>query len=55
MYDEKQEQDYWAEPHVSVNRDLTRILFTTNWGRSGTAEVEVFLIELPRDWSERSR
>ena len=53
VYDEKQEQDYWAEPHVSVNRDLTRILFTTNWGRSGTAEVEVFLIELPRDWTDR--
>lgn len=49
-YDEKQEQDYWAEPHASVNRDLTRIVFTSNWGRSGTGEVDMYLIELPKDW-----
>jgi len=27
------EHDYWAEPQASVNRDFTRIPFTTNWGR----------------------
>ncbi len=31
-------------------RDFTRVLFTTNWGRSGTEEVEMFLIELPPGW-----
>lgn len=50
LVDESQEHDYWAEPHASVNPDFTRILFTTNWGRSGTGEVEMFLIELPSDW-----
>jgi hypothetical protein len=53
LVDESQEHDYWAEPHASVNPDFTRVLFTSNWGRSGTGEVEMFLIELPPDWTER--
>lgn len=53
LVDEEQEHDYWAEPHASVNADFMRIVFTTNWGRSGTGEVEMFLIELPADWTER--
>jgi hypothetical protein len=53
VYDENIEQDYWAEPHASVNRDFTRVLFTTNWGRSGTEETEVFLIELPAGLPQR--
>ena len=53
LVDESQEHDYWAEPHASVNPDFTRIVFTTNWGRSGTGEVEMFMIELPPDWTER--
>ena len=47
------ELDYWAEPHASVNHDFTRVVFTTNWGRSGTGEVEMFMIALPSDWPER--
>ena len=50
LVDESQEHDYWAEPHASVNPDFTRIVFTSNWGRSGTGEVETFLISLPPDW-----
>lgn len=53
LYSEAIEQDYWAEPHASANLDLTRIVFTTNWGRSGTEEVEMYLIDLPPDWSQR--
>jgi len=52
LVDEAQDHDYWAEPHASVNPDLTRILFTSNWGRSGTEEVEMFLVELPPAWLE---
>ena len=44
------EHDYWAEPHASVNADFTRVLFTSNWGRSGTEEVDMYMIELPADW-----
>ena len=50
LVDENQEHDYWAEPHASVSQDFTRIVFTTNWGRSGTGEVEMFMIALPPDW-----
>lgn len=50
LVDENQEHDYWAEPHASVNQDFTRVLFTSNWGRSGTAEVEMYMIELPQGW-----
>jgi hypothetical protein len=53
LVNDEEELDYWAEPHASTNADLTRILFSTNWGRSGTGEVEMFLIELPPDWPDR--
>jgi hypothetical protein len=52
LVDEEQEHDYWAEPHASVNRDFTRVVFTSNWGRSGPEEVEMYLIDLPADWLE---
>ena len=47
------ELDYWAEPHATVNSDMTRVLFTTDWGRSGTGQVEMFMIALPPNWLER--
>jgi hypothetical protein len=52
LVDDSQEHDYWAEPHASVNQDFTRIIFTSNWGRSGTGQVEMYMIELPHDWME---
>jgi hypothetical protein len=52
LYDEDIEQDYWAEPHVSVNQDFTRIIFTSNWGRTGTEEVDMYMIVLPENWTE---
>jgi hypothetical protein len=53
--DESQPSEYyyWAEPHASANPDLTRVLFTSNWGRFDTGEVEMFMIALPPDWTER--
>jgi hypothetical protein len=50
LVDEDQEHDYWAEPHATVNSDFSRILFTTNWGRSGTGEVETYMIQLAEGW-----
>lgn len=47
LVDESQGQDYWAEPQATANRDLTRVLFTTNWGRSGTEQVEMYQIYVP--------
>ena len=53
LVDESLEHDYWAEPQASVNADFTRILFTSNWGRSGTGEVEMFMIELFPGWNSQ--
>jgi len=53
LVDESMEHDYWAEPQASVNQDFTRVLFTSNWGRSGTGEVEMYMIELPDNWAEQ--
>jgi hypothetical protein len=50
MVDPDQNHDYWAEPHASVNRDFSRIVFTSNWGRLGTAEVDMYMIFLPENW-----
>jgi hypothetical protein len=53
LYNENIEKDYWAEPHASVNRDFTKIVFTSNWGRTGTEEVDLYLISLPENWPEQ--
>jgi len=55
IVDEEQDFEtyYWAEPHASTNSDLTRIVFTTNWGRYDTAGVEMYMISLPQDWRSR--
>ncbi|MFN2275938.1 MAG: hypothetical protein ACK2TX_13950 [Anaerolineales bacterium] len=50
IVDSRQEHDYWAEPHASVNPDFTRVVFTSNWGRSGTGAVDTYMIVLPDDW-----
>jgi hypothetical protein len=52
LVDPDQGHDYWAEPHATVNRDFSRALFTSNWGRSGSEEVEMYLLELPPGWAE---
>lgn len=51
-YNEEMEKDYWAEPHASVSPDFSRVVFTSNWGRSGTEEVEMFLIQLDENLLE---
>ena len=52
LVDEEQDHDYWAEPQATVDADFSRILFTTNWGRSGSGEVEMFMILMPEGWLE---
>jgi hypothetical protein len=55
VVDESQpfEYYYWAEPHASTNPDMTRVVFTTNWGRFNTGDVEMYMIALPPDWPQR--
>jgi hypothetical protein len=50
IFDEHIEHDYWAEPHASANQDFTQIVFTSNWGRSGSDQVDMYMIKLPKDW-----
>jgi hypothetical protein len=40
---------YWTEPHATVNRDFTRILFNSNWGVKSETDVDTYLVELPID------
>jgi hypothetical protein len=47
LVDKNQEHDYWAEPQATSNLDLSRVLFTTNWDRSGTDEVEMIQVFVP--------
>ena len=41
----KYSDDYWDEPHATVNRDFTRILFNSNWD-AGTINVDAYMIYL---------
>lgn len=38
---------YATEPHASVNRDFTRILFNSNWDVASGTDVDAYMIELP--------
>jgi hypothetical protein len=38
---------YWTEPHASVNRDFTRVLFTSNWGTTSDIDVDAYMLRLP--------
>ena len=53
LVDPDMEHDCWAEPQAGVNPDFTWVVFTSNWGRSGTGEVEMSMIELPADWPDQ--
>jgi hypothetical protein len=48
--DPDHDHDYWAEPHATVNRDFTSVVFTSNWGRAGTEQVDTYLVEVPQGW-----
>jgi hypothetical protein len=37
---------YWTEPHATVSRDFTRVLFNSNWGSPSNMDVDAYLIKL---------
>jgi hypothetical protein len=43
------DKEYFAEPHATVNRDFTRILFNSNWDQKGSLDVDAYLLRLPLD------
>lgn len=46
---DKGASNYWAEPHASVNLDLTRVIFNSNWGNSRGEDIDAYTIRLPKD------
>jgi hypothetical protein len=38
---------YWSEPHASVNRDFTRVVFSSNWGSGSATDVDTYVVEIP--------
>lgn len=41
---------YWTEPQASVNRDFTRVIFNSNWGKDAPDDVDAYVVELPDGW-----
>jgi len=39
--------EYFTEPHASVNREFTRIVFNSNWDNNSKTDVDTFMVELP--------
>jgi hypothetical protein len=46
---------YWTEPHASANRDLTRIIFNSNWGTTSETDVDTYLMIQSNDWAKSFR
>lgn len=47
--------DYWTEPHASVSRDFSRVLFTSNWGTTSSEDVDAYMIQVPDDLLVRAK
>jgi hypothetical protein len=41
------ENGYWTEPHATVNRDFTRVMFNSNWGVNSATDVDAYMVQLP--------
>jgi len=41
--------NFYEQPHASVNRDFTGITFNSNWNQTGAIDVDNYLILLPLD------
>jgi hypothetical protein len=39
---------YTAEPHATVNKDFTRVLFNSNWGVPASNDVDTYMVRLPK-------
>jgi hypothetical protein len=38
---------YWSEPHASVNRDFTKMIFNSNWGSGSSDNIDAYLVDIP--------
>ena len=39
--------NYWAEPHATINKDGTRVVFNSNWNSDTVTDVDVYAIDIP--------
>ncbi|MEO8299079.1 MAG: hypothetical protein ABI574_14850 [Burkholderiales bacterium] len=39
--------EYFTEPHASVNRSFTRVMFNSNWGTKSKNDIDAFMLVLP--------
>lgn len=46
---------FWTEPHATANRDMTKILFNTNWDVKTDLDVDTYLIQIPRNTLDLAR
>lgn len=40
-------EGYWTEPHASVSRDFSHIMFNSNWNTTSDNDVDDYMIQLP--------
>ena len=38
---------YWSEPHAAVDRGFRRVLYSSNWGGAGDADLDAYELLLP--------
>lgn len=38
---------YWTEPHATVNRDFTRVIWASNFGTTSDTDIDSYMIYLP--------
>ncbi|MFK7966131.1 MAG: hypothetical protein AB8C46_19390 [Burkholderiaceae bacterium] len=43
------EKGYWTEPHATVSRDFSRVLFTSNWNKADDRDVDAYFLRIPDD------
>jgi len=41
------EKGYWTEPHATVSRDFSRVLFTSNWDNANELDVDAYFLRIP--------
>lgn len=37
---------YWTQPHASMSRDFSRVLYNSNWGSTSSMDVDAYLVKL---------
>jgi hypothetical protein len=41
---------YWSEPHASVNRDFTRVIYNSNWEVDSETNLDAYIVHIPKNF-----